>query len=136
MAHPGIARVLVAPSCGNPMYSALSAGHTVTHSRHPVHSTDLIDINLSTGSDAGHAFAHFPQSMHGSAFRRIRAGLSNDANPSNAPYGHRNRHQKFGTNTDAVTKIPNTIKPVPSMCRKKFSIFTSAINPYGLCMKS
>jgi hypothetical protein len=118
------------------MYSALSAGHTVTHSRHPVHSTDLIDTSLSTGKDAGQAFAHFPQSMHGSVFRRIRAGLKNATIPNSAPYGHKNRHQKFGTNTEAAAKTPSTIIPVSPMCQKKFSIFASAINPYGLCMKS
>ena len=120
---------------GNAICSAPSAGHTATHSKHPVHSADLIVSSLSTGNDAdGQAFAHFAQSMHADSFRRMRNGLNTDDNPSSAPYGHKYRHQKFCTNTDATASTPSTINPVVPMNRKKFSIFTSATIPYGLCM--
>jgi hypothetical protein len=65
------------------------AGHTATHSRHPVHSADLIVTNWSTGNADGQAFAHFAQSMHVFTFRRMRAGLTSDVIPNSAPYGHR-----------------------------------------------
>src|SRR5450755_3058090 len=70
---------------GSARLSVSFAGHTATHSRQPVHSADLIVTSRSTGNAAGHAFTHFAQSMQVSAFRRIRAGLKNDAIPSNAP---------------------------------------------------
>ena len=75
--------------------SAFSAGHTATHSMHPVHSTDRICTSLSTGRCDGQALLHFPQSMHASASRRIFTGLSTETIPISAPYGQRNRHQKF-----------------------------------------
>src|ERR1700747_973978 len=75
--------------CGSDICSAASAGHTATHSRHPVHSADLMVTSWSTGRAEGHAFAHFAQSMHVVVLRRIRIGLSRDVIPSNAPYGHR-----------------------------------------------
>ena len=64
---------------GNDSQSVSFAGHTATHSRQPVHSADLIVTSLSTGSAEGHALKHFAQSMQVSGFRRIRAGLKNDA---------------------------------------------------------
>src|ERR1039457_2360974 len=79
----------------NAICSAFSAGQTATHSIHPVHSTDLICTSLSTGRCDGQALLHLPQSMHASASRRIFTGLSADTIPINAPYGQRNRHQKF-----------------------------------------
>ena len=44
IAQAGSARGFLsgAPSCGKPMYRRLSAGQTATHSRQPVHSTDLM----------------------------------------------------------------------------------------------
>jgi len=48
---------------------APSAGHTATHSRHPVHSADLTVTSLSTGNRDGHAVAHFAQSIQASASR-------------------------------------------------------------------
>ena len=65
------------------------AGQMVTHSRHPVHSEDFTVMSRSTGSSAGQAFAHFAQSMHASASRRTRVGLTSDTRPSSAPYGQR-----------------------------------------------
>src|SRR5579864_2902488 len=78
-AHVGIRRG--AGSIGKLIRSAPSAGHTTTHSKHPVHSADLIVTSLSTDRFAGHAFAHFAQSMQVSVFRRIRIGLNTDASP-------------------------------------------------------
>ena len=71
--------------CGKDICSAPSDGQTATHSRHPVHSADLIVTSLSTGNEDGQAFAHFAQSMQRLAERRIRNGLSREVNPSNAP---------------------------------------------------
>src|SRR5208283_6063279 len=127
MAHAGRVAGFVfgAIRFGKLIASAFCAGQTATHSRQPVHSTDRICTSLSTGKADGHAFAHLPQSMHGSAFRRIFMGLSHAVSPSKAPYGHRNLHQKFGTNTEAATITPKTASPVSPICRKKFSSFTS-----------
>src|SRR5271167_4964004 len=65
--------------------SASFAGQMATHSRHPVHSADLIVTSLSTGNAEGQALTHFAQSIHVSGLRRMRAGLKNDAIPSSAP---------------------------------------------------
>jgi len=65
--------------------NASAAGHAATHCIQPVHSADLIVISRSIGSAEGQAFAHFPQSMHGSAFRRMRRGLANETSPISAP---------------------------------------------------
>ena len=67
------------------MYNAPSAGQTATHSMQPVHSTDLMETSLSTGSDDGQAWAHFAQSMQGWGSRRIFAGLIHDVSPNSAP---------------------------------------------------
>src|SRR6185437_16858502 len=72
-------------TCGKCMPRAPSAGHTATHSRHPVHSADLMVTSLSTGRFAGHAFAHLPQSMQAVGVRRTFSGLSREAKPSSAP---------------------------------------------------
>src|SRR6185437_1741795 len=72
-------------TCGKCMPRAPSAGHTATHSRHPVHSADLMVTSLSTGRFAGHALWHLPQSMQAEGVRRMCNGLSRDANPISAP---------------------------------------------------
>src|SRR5215469_5118377 len=74
---------------GSESSKAPSTGQMPTHSRHPVHSADLIVISLSTGKFEGHAFAHFAQSMQAPSARRMRSGLKNETIPSSAPYGHR-----------------------------------------------
>jgi len=99
-----------------------------------VHSADLIVISLSTGRAEGKALAHLAQSMHARTERRIRNGLNTDVSPSKAPYGHKYRHQKFCIRTEATTSKPSTIAAVSPRSRKKFSIRTSAIAPYGLRM--
>src|SRR5579859_6390579 len=70
---------------GRDRLSASFAGQTATHSRHPVHSADLMVTNLSTGSAEGQALKHFAQSMQVSGLRRMRAGLRSDVIPSSAP---------------------------------------------------
>src|SRR5208283_5099874 len=85
IAHAGSTRGFGAPSLGKPRYKAACAGQTATHSRQPVHSTDLMETSLSTGSDDGQALAHFAQSMQASGSRRIFAGLIHDVSPNSAP---------------------------------------------------
>ena len=76
--------------CGNTETTSVSlAGHTARHSKQPVHSADRICTSLSTGSDDGHTFAHFAQSMQPSSRRLMRTGLASAASPSSAPYGHK-----------------------------------------------
>src|SRR5215467_16235 len=95
MAQDGMPRVALADGnssfgiCGNARCNAPSAGQIATHSRQPVHSADLMVMSLSTGRFDGQTLAHFTQSMHGLGSRLIRSGLSSEANPSSAPYGHR-----------------------------------------------
>ena len=63
--------------------------------------------------------------------RTTRCGDIQLTRPRSAPYGHRYRHQAFGMNIDANTTTPrNTAAPVDRY-RKKLSILTSAIRPYG-----
>ena len=109
--------------------SALSAGQTATHSRHPRHSAERIVRFMSTGKCDGQAFIQLAQSMQLSGFRRIQSGLAKAARPINAPYGHKYRHQKFRTNTDNKAKLPIATAAVTPIKRKKLSIFTSAIRP-------
>src|SRR5215469_12451964 len=71
--------------CGKDICNAPSAGHTATHSKHPVHSADLMVISLSTGRLDGQTLAHFAQSMQASGERRMRSGLSREARPNSAP---------------------------------------------------
>src|SRR5215471_310567 len=71
--------------CGSVKLKVSLAGHTATHSRHPVHSADLIVTSFSTGKFDGQAFAHFAQSMQPSTLRRMRAGLRSEVIPSSAP---------------------------------------------------
>jgi hypothetical protein len=78
-----IATVFLLGRRGNPIRRALCDGQTATHSRHPVHSTDLVEGSLST--EEGQAFAHLGQSMQELALRRIRAGLKNATIPNKAP---------------------------------------------------
>src|SRR5689334_1004443 len=99
---------------------------------HAVHSAERTDDSTSTGRPAGHAFAHFAQSMQASASRTIRVGLASDTTPMSAPYGHKYRHQTFFTKSDATTRAASTIAVASPIWRKKFSIFTSATWPYGL----
>src|SRR5215469_5629485 len=101
-------------TCGRYIPKAPSAGQAATHSRHPVHSADLMVTSLSTGRFAGHARAHFAQSMQAEGARRMRIGLNMEASPSKAPYGQRYRHQKFSTSAEAITRIPITMKRVRS----------------------
>src|ERR1017187_3907815 len=116
---------------GAAIINAPAAGHSATHSRQPVHSADRMFTSLSTGSADGHALAHLPQSMHKASSRRMRSGLASAASPIKAPYGHRERHQKFCTNTEATTNSATTIPPPRPRKRKKLSIFTSSTMPYG-----
>ena len=91
----------------------------------------------STGSSDGHAFAHFAQSMQASGSRRMRIGLSERDQAEQRAVGaqvaapevlheHRQHHQ----HGDAR---PRRSGP---RWRKKFSIFTSAMTPYGLSRKA
>jgi hypothetical protein len=116
--------------------SAPSAGHIATHSIHPMHSAERICTSRSTGRWLGHTFAHFPQSMHATASRLTRSGLNTAARPISAPYGHRYRHHAFGMKMDATINTPRNTAAPPVRYRKKFSIFTSATNPYGDRRKS
>src|SRR3974390_3842026 len=68
-----------------PTTSVSFAGHTATHSRHPVHSADRICTSLSTRRAEGHTFAHLAQSMQLASRRMLRNGLASAANPSNPP---------------------------------------------------
>lgn len=55
------------------------------HAMQAVHSTERIFISLSTGKDAGQAWAHRAQSTQASGSRRILSGLTNEARPMSAP---------------------------------------------------
>src|ERR1035438_7837621 len=79
---------------GAAIIKAPAAGHSATHSRQPVHSADRMAISLSTGSAAGQALAHLPQSMHSDVSRRMRSGLARETNPIKAPYGHRRSEER------------------------------------------
>ena len=65
--------------------SASFTGQAATQLMHIVHSAERTCGRRSTGMRDGHAFVHLPQSMHASAFRRIRRGLTSAARPSSAP---------------------------------------------------
>ena len=91
--------------------NAFSAGQTATHSMQLVHSTDRICSNRSTGRLDGQALLHLPQSMQACASRRILTGLKMETMPINAPYGQRNRHQKFWMKTESKSSIATTAIP-------------------------
>ncbi len=55
-----------------------ATGQDSTQVIHPVHSTVLTVINLSTGIRDGQFLAHFPQSIQLSTFRRILNGENNE----------------------------------------------------------
>src|ERR1035437_871511 len=89
MAHPGTMRRSLDVGAVTTSTSASFAGQTATHSRHPMHSAERTCTSLSTGRTAGHAFAHFAQSMQGFSLRAMRTGLKSAASPIRAPYGHK-----------------------------------------------
>src|SRR4051812_15337572 len=64
---------------------AFSAGHAATQIMQALHSAERICTSLSTGKLAGHALAHFAQSMQASESRRIFTGLNREVSPSSAP---------------------------------------------------
>src|SRR5580693_543696 len=74
--------------------------------------------------------------MHACGSRRIFIGLSREASPISAPYGHIYRHQKFWITTDSATSTTKTPIPTGPSVLKRFSIFTSATIPYGELIKS
>jgi len=72
--------------------------------------------------------------------RPVRPGESapgsTSTSPISAPYGQRNRHQKFWMNTESTTSNAITAIPVMLILRKKLSILTSAMMLNGASMNS
>src|SRR5450759_756354 len=86
------------------MVSVFFTGHTSTQRIQLVHSSLQILSAACTFMSAGHASVQRLQSMHVDFSRVILKGLNQPAIPSNAPYGQRNRHQKFLTTVDKSMK--------------------------------
>ena len=110
--------------------SAFSAGQTATHSMQPVHSTERICINLSTGRWEGQALLHLPQSMHACASRRIFTGLKTDDNAHQRAVGTEKAAPEV-LDEDRQSDEEHQDHDPESPVRKKLSIFTSATIPNG-----
>lgn len=118
------------------MFKVSFTGHASTQAIQAVQFKLFTVSTLCTFTLEGHTFVHISQFVQVSSFLLTFEILIIEPNPMNAPYGQRNRHQKFLKNKESMNITIRNPKPNPLISKKNVSIFTSEILLYGSFRKA